>query len=90
MMATTFAATVRGRRKNMSEQSILLCDKCGKQIEKSYPKHKLKSRKIKFIDGLIFGRGPYDYSELSYDLCPECYKKFYRWVRNIENGEIEE
>lgn len=74
----------------MSEQRILLCDKCGKQIEKSYPKHKLKSRKVKFIDSLIFGRGQYDYSESSYDLCPECYKKFYRWIRNIENGEIEE
>jgi hypothetical protein len=74
----------------MSEQRILLCDKCGKQIEGSYPKHKLKSGKIKLIDRLICGIGPYDYGESSYDLCFECYGKFYRWIRNIENGDIEE
>jgi len=68
----------------MAKREIETCDRCGKRIERKGLISKV--RHVKRV--AIFGFGPYDYSDSSYDLCKSCSQSFVRFMmREEEHGQ---
>lgn len=57
-----------------------ICDRCGAVIEHRYPIIQLKKRETKILTLAKISDEPYDYLEISYDICPKCKKEFEKWM----------
>ena len=55
------------RGRGMSKKEVIICDGCGKIIEKTSEHYKLNLKTDKFWDGVEF-----DYNLISLDFCPAC------------------
>ena len=63
------------------KMSITCCDRCGREIRALVVPKSICTVK----HTLLFGLGPFDYSEHSFELCKECTGDF---IRFIEGGEL--
>ncbi len=58
------------------------CDRCGKEYEHyKFPQIRFKTKLVRISFKKIFSPDPYDYSDMSYDLCPKCVNDFETWLK---------